>query len=83
LAWPVPPANRSVRVSQPLVIIAGGLAIWALGLQSDLDDQRDQTSEAQAQAEQAGNEVEALSGQIDEIGQAVTDARRATLAGRR
>ena len=30
-----------------LVLVAGGLAVWALGLQSDLDDQRDQTAAAQ------------------------------------
>ena len=57
-----------------LVLVAGGLAIWALGLQSDLDDQRDQTAQAQQQAEQASQEVESLSGQIDEISQAVSDA---------
>ena len=56
-----------------LVLIAGGLAIWALGLQSDLDTQRDQTAQAQAQAEQANKEVDALSGQIDDISQAVAD----------
>ena len=57
-----------------LVLVAGGLAIWALGLQSDLDDQRDQTTQAQQQVEQANTEVESLSGQIDQISQAVTDA---------
>ena len=46
----------------------------ALGLQSDLDSQRDQTNQAQAQAEQANKEVDALSGQIDDISQAITDA---------
>ena len=57
-----------------LVLVAGGLAIWALGIQSDLDDQRDQTAQAQQQAEQASKEVESLSGQIDQISQSVTDA---------
>ena len=57
-----------------LVLVAGGLAIWALGLQSDLDDQRDQTAQAQQHAEQASKEVESLSGQIDQISQSVTDA---------
>ncbi len=57
-----------------LVLIAGGLTIWALGLQGDLDDQRDQTAQAQQEAEQAGNDVEALAGQVDEISQAVSDA---------
>ena len=57
-----------------LVLVVGGLAIWALGLQSDLDDQRDQTAQAQQQADQASKEVESLSGQIEQISQAVTDA---------
>ena len=57
-----------------LVVVAGVLAIWALGLQSDLDDQRDQTAQAQAQAEQASKEVDSLSGQIDQISQSVSDA---------
>ena len=57
-----------------LVLVAGGLAIWALGLQSDLDDQRDQTAQAQQQAEQAGKDVEALAGEVDQISQSVSDA---------
>jgi hypothetical protein len=57
-----------------LVVVAGGLAIWALGLNSDLDDQRDQTAQAQQQAAQASREVETLSGEIDQISQTVTDA---------
>ena len=57
-----------------LVLVAGGLAIWALGLQTDLDDQRDQTAQAQQQAEQAGKDVEALAGEVDQISQSVSDA---------
>lgn len=87
---PDPPAGASGPAAQPppqhhrpwawitvcvlLVLVAGGLAIWALGLRSDLDDQRDQTAQAQAQAEQASKEVDSLSGQIDQISQTVTDA---------
>ena len=63
-----------ITVCVLLVLVAGGLAIWALGLQSDLDDQRDQTAQAEQQAEQASQEVESLSGQIDQISQAVSDA---------
>ena len=63
-----------IAVCVLLVVVAGGLAIWALGLQSDLDDQRDQTAQAQQQAEQASQEVESLSGQIDEISQTISDA---------
>jgi len=74
-----PPARHHrpwgwITVCVLLVLVAGGLAIWALGLQSDLDDQRDQTTQAQQQAEQASNEVESLSGEIDQISQSVTDA---------
>jgi peptidoglycan hydrolase CwlO-like protein len=57
-----------------LVLVAAGLAIWALGLQSDLDDQRAQTTQAQQQAEQAGKDVEALAGEVDQISQSVSDA---------
>jgi peptidoglycan hydrolase CwlO-like protein len=74
---PLPRRHRPwgwIVVCVLLVVIAGGLAVWALGLQSDLDSQRDQTAQAQAQAEQANKEVDALSGQIDDISQAVTDA---------
>ena len=79
-AVPAPPPSQRHRpwgwiiACFVLVAIAGGLAIWALGLQSDLDSQRDQTNQAQAQAEQANKEVDALSGQIDDISQAIIDA---------
>ena len=79
-AGPAPPPSRHRRpwgwiaACVLLVLVAGGLAIWALGLQSDLDDQRDQTAQAQQQAEQAGKDVEALAGQVDQISQSVSDA---------
>ena len=57
-----------------LLLVAGGLAIWALGLQADLDDQRDQTAQAQQEADQAGKDVEALAGEVDQISQSVSDA---------
>lgn len=57
-----------------LVLVAGGLAIWAFGLQGDLDDQRDQTAAAQQQADQANEQVESLSGQLDELNQTISDA---------
>jgi peptidoglycan hydrolase CwlO-like protein len=57
-----------------LVLVAGGLAIWALGLQSDLDNQRDQTAQAQQQVEQAGADVKALEGEVEQISQSVSDA---------
>ncbi len=57
-----------------LVLVAGGLAVWAFGLQSDLDDQRDQTAAAQQQADQANEQVESLSGQLDALSQTISDA---------
>jgi septal ring factor EnvC (AmiA/AmiB activator) len=64
-----------------LVLVAGGLAIWALGLNSDLSDQKDQTAKAQQEsaqakqeAEQANEDVSALQAQVDSITQAVNDA---------
>jgi ElaB/YqjD/DUF883 family membrane-anchored ribosome-binding protein len=64
-----------------LVLVAGGLTIWALGLQGDLDDQKDQTAKAQQQADDAGQqaeaanqEVQAVSDQVDQLSQSVTDA---------
>ena len=49
-----------------LVIVAGGLVVWALSLQSDLNDQKDQTAAAEQQAQDA-------SAQVDDINQAVSD----------
>ena len=57
-----------------LVLVAGGLAIWALGLQGDLDDQRDQTAAAQQQADQANEQLDSVSGQLDDLSQTVSDA---------
>jgi peptidoglycan hydrolase CwlO-like protein len=57
-----------------LLLVAGGLAIWALGLQGDLDDQRDQTAQAQQQADKAAKDVEALAGEVDQMSQSVSDA---------
>ena len=63
-----------IAVCALLVLVAVGLAIWALSLNSDLSDQRDQTAQAQQQAEQASKEVESLSGQVDQLTQTVSDA---------
>ena len=57
-----------------LLLVAGGFAIWALGLQSDLDDQRNLTTQAQQEAEQANDAVSALSAQLDDISQGLDDA---------
>src|SRR5436190_15787832 len=57
-----------------LVLIAGGLAIWALGLNGDLNDQKDQTAHAQQQAAQANQQVTDISNQVDELGQSISAA---------
>jgi chromosome segregation ATPase len=48
--------------------------IWAFSVNSDLDTQRAQTAKAQQQAQRAGKDVEALSAEVDQISQSVTDA---------
>ena len=64
-----------------LLLVAGGLAIWAFSLQGDLDNQKDQTAKAQQQADEAGKqaeaanqEVQAVSDQVDQLSQSVSDA---------
>ena len=63
-----------IAVCTLLVLVAGGLAVWALGLNSDLSDEKDQTAQAEQQAQQATDEVENLSGQVDDISQSVDQA---------
>jgi hypothetical protein len=57
-----------------LLLVAGGFAIWAFGLQSDLDDQKDQTAQAQQEVEQANEAVGTLGAQVDNMSQAISDA---------
>jgi flagellar basal body-associated protein FliL len=57
-----------------LVLVAGGLAIWALGTQSNLDDQKDQTAQAQQEGKQANDQIGAMEDQIDDVTAAVDDA---------
>src|SRR6478672_5197426 len=76
-AFPPPRRHRPwgwIALCVLLVVVGGGLMIWALGLQSDLDDQENQTAQAQQQAAQASKEVATLSGEIDQISQSVSDA---------
>ena len=63
-----------IAVCVLLLLVAGGFAVWALGLQSDLDDQKIQTAQAHQEAEQANDAVSALSAQVDDISQAISDA---------
>ena len=57
-----------------LVIVAGGLAIWALGTQSDLDAQKDQTAQAQQEAQKANDQMGAMQDQLNDVTQSVDDA---------
>ncbi len=56
-----------------LAAVAAGLAIWGLGLQSDLDDEREQSAQAQQQLDEANDEVTSLSEQVDNLRQSVSD----------
>jgi hypothetical protein len=64
-----------------LLLVAGGFAVWAFGLSADLDDQKDQTAQAQQDADQAKQAAEdansafaGLAAQVDQISQGIQDA---------
>jgi uncharacterized protein HemX len=64
-----------------LVALASGFAVWAVGLQSDLDEQQNKTTQAQQeadqaklQAEEANEAVGALAGQLEQVTQGLDDA---------
>jgi peptidoglycan hydrolase CwlO-like protein len=57
-----------------LLLIAGALAIWALGLNGDLNDQKDKTAQAQQQAQQANQQVQDISNQVDDLSQSISSA---------
>ena len=57
-----------------LVLVAAGLAIWAVSLNGDLSDQKDQTAQAQQQAKTAQDQVDSISGQVDDLTNTVNDA---------
>lgn len=70
-----------ITASVVLLIVAGGFAVWAFGLQGDLDDQKDQTAQAQQDAEQAQQAADqandamgSLADQLDQLTQDVEDA---------
>jgi uncharacterized protein HemX len=82
-AYEPPPDPHAAKHRRPwgwivvvalLVAIAAGLAIWAISLQGDLDDQKAATAEAQQQAETANNQVDEVTAQLDELSQSVSDA---------
>ncbi len=57
-----------------LLLVAAGLAVWAVNLNSDLSDQKDQTAQAQQQAKDANAAANDLSTQLDQITQDVNNA---------
>jgi DNA anti-recombination protein RmuC len=57
-----------------LLVIAAGLLIWGLGVQSDLDDQKAQNAQLSQQAAATQSDVNAVSDQIDAIGQSLQNA---------
>jgi septal ring factor EnvC (AmiA/AmiB activator) len=63
-----------IAVCGVLALVVVGLAIWALNLNSDLDQQRDATAQAQKQADEANQQADQLSSDLDELGQSVSDA---------
>jgi len=76
-AGPPPEHHRSwglIVLCIVLVLVAAGLAIWALSLNSDLNDQKDKTAAAQQQADAANSQIDSLSQQVDDISQSLQDA---------
>jgi hypothetical protein len=70
-AQPAPDAHPKHRrpwgwiaVCGVLLLVAAGFAIWAIGLQSDLDEQKAQTTQAQQQAKEASDSVDGLKNQL-------------------
>ena len=63
-----------ITVCVVLLLVAIGLAVWALSLNSDLSDQKDKTAAAQQQANSANSEIDDLSQQVDDISSSLQDA---------
>ena len=63
-----------IAVCGVLVVALVGLGIWALSLNSDLDQQRDATAQAQQEADQANDQADQLSSQLDDLAQSASDA---------
>src|SRR5262245_19657357 len=62
-----------IAVSVVLVLVAGGLLVWALSLSGDLDDQKAQTEKAQQSAQTAQQDAEAANDEVDKLSQQVDD----------
>ena len=57
-----------------LLLIAAGLAIWALSLKSDLDDERAHSAQVEQQAQATQDDVQAVSDQVDGLEQSLATA---------
>jgi septal ring factor EnvC (AmiA/AmiB activator) len=57
-----------------LLLVAAGLAVWALSLQSDLDDERAHSAQVEQQAQSTQDDVQAVSDQVDDLEQSLTTA---------
>jgi septal ring factor EnvC (AmiA/AmiB activator) len=57
-----------------LLLIAAGLAIWALSLKSDLDDEKAHSAQVEQEAQATQDDVQAVSDQVDELEQSLTTA---------
>lgn len=57
-----------------LFLVAAGFAIWALSLQSDLDDERAHSALVEQQAQATQDDVQAVSDQVNELEQSLSTA---------
>ena len=74
-----PPPKRGhaglwIGVCVLLLLIAAGLAIWALSLRSDLDDEKAHSAQVEQQAQATQDDVQAISDQVDGLEQSLTTA---------
>jgi septal ring factor EnvC (AmiA/AmiB activator) len=57
-----------------LLLIAGGLAIWALSLNSDLNDERAHSAQVEQEAQATQDDVKAVSDQVGDLEQSLITA---------
>jgi septal ring factor EnvC (AmiA/AmiB activator) len=57
-----------------LLLIAGGLAIWALSLNSDLKDERAHSAQVEQEAQATQDDVKAVSDQVGDLEQSLVAA---------
>ncbi len=73
-----PPKRRHpwiwIVASVLLLLVAAGLAIWALSLRSDIDDERAHSAQVEQQAQSTQADVQAVSDQVDDLEQSLSTA---------